>query len=320
MAGLADKPEVVALKSTPSYRLASPLAVLSAAILFCVACGGQIEPSQRPANERHATGSDRAVRVNYYIVSRDGVAAAPTIRMVEQTIGLNFWYQGTIKFKTNAVKVLTRADSKDCGGTFVNPEDYFEIPIGQESAALSMLTRCYADHSTINVFVVKLFGNYNGMARMFAPLNQSRAASTIVAANIFLTAAITLAHEVGHIVGFHHTATWGGAQPVDWITNRYCGQEFRYPHFRLDDPWSLAAPPEHQQWPGRRNPMGYLNIYTFLAPTFFAGNYERVFKGIISCWLDESFQGSVNKASSTSASGASLDRNGQTVAEPIGAL
>ncbi|MFN8390113.1 MAG: hypothetical protein U0136_07490 [Bdellovibrionota bacterium] len=53
--------------------------------------------------------------------------------------------------------------------------------------------------------------------------------------------------------------------------------------------WENETNSLHLFWPGRENPMGYLNLMTFYLPSFYKGGYGPVFTGIMNCWKAQSF-------------------------------
>lgn len=235
------------------------------------------------------------IPVRYWILS-DGTAAVNPKETPAQTAALNGWYMRLASFNHASTQVLTRETLRarelpeGCDAdTLIG-----YINATNANQALWELARCLGDRQAVNVFVAKSLIGYgrslNGIAMINAPLGGYYSPSTLIAANVFFTAAITLSHEVGHILGIQHTATYDkiGNNSVHWHETSACGQSIRYPHFYMSDPWSLQTPAEHQQFPGRRSPMGYLNIYTFFLPGFLIGDYATVFPKIVSCWKNMS--------------------------------
>jgi hypothetical protein len=248
------------------------------------------------------------IPIQYWILD-DGTPAVNPARTLPQTTALNLWYTNLAQFKFS--------------GTAVVSEEYLanrSLPAGCDSetllsythsfdanSTLFELSRCLGNPRAINVFVVKELWyaggrQLNGLAMLDVSLGGSVAPSVVVAANLFFNGAITLSHEIGHVLGFNHTATYNmvGGAPVYFYRQYSCGKQVSYPHFYMPEQWSLEVDAIHKTFPGRRSPMGYLNIYTFVAPSFLVGEYAPVFKQLVNCWNSRSFSESTARSTPSS--------------------
>jgi len=251
--------------------------------------------------------SSAEIPVQYWILN-DGTPAVSPARTLSQTVALNLWYSNLAQFKFSGVTVVS--------------EEYLTnvtLPAGCDSAtllsythsfdansALFELSRCLGNPRAINIFVVKELSytggrKLNGIAMIDVSLGGSVAPTVVVAANLFFNGAVTLSHEIGHVLGFYHTATYDmvGGAPVYWYRQYSCGKQVSYPHFYMPEQWSLEVDVIHKTFPGRRSPMGYLNVYTFVDPGFLVGEYAPVFRQLVNCWKTRSFSANTARPSSS---------------------
>ena len=118
-----------------------------------------------------------------------------------------------------------------------------------------------------------------------------------------------LAHEIGHVLGFRHTASFAAIPRESVEQYRECGLDLRYPNFdlqNLDDTQvtGITVNPttgetkrttyEHSDWMGRSNVMSGVRV-DVLVPAFLRNQfgiykfgYESVFDQITQCWFERS--------------------------------
>lgn len=234
------------------------------------------------------------VPVKFWVITKNGVAATNPGRMANEIHYLNLWYQGRVTFRHAGTSTLSSENLGKCTNR-QNPENFFDSPNADD--ALHTLSLCYGDNRVINVFVVRSMHRgtqpLGGIAMVSAFLHRSTPSSLLlVGGSLASYGAVTLTHEIGHILGLQHTAipaaktTFFPAKPSTVYTSYTwgCGKTWQYPSYLMNSPWRTERDPLHHTWPGRRTPMSYSNIQLFDRPTFFAGAYGPVFESIFRCW------------------------------------
>jgi len=212
-------------------------------------------------------------------------------RCLAQVKWCNFWYAGRINFVMG------------------NVYDYDDVPHENANPGPELFqfaTSENRDLGRISALYVKSFSNtINGLAiDIDVPLgggDSGIAAATIITMSSIFDLPIglnnlfgaTLAHEIGHLVGFFHTAE-GNYDGV--IAYNECGLDLRYPQFNryntmadtVMDP-VLGTTYQHKDWNARSNLMTPFTPETHI-PNFYQigiykSDYEPVFDQITECWF-----------------------------------
>ena len=101
-------------------------------------------------------------------------------------------------------------------------------------------------------------------------------------------AGATLAHEVGHIVGFQHTRSVAGTI----ASYNECELDLRYPSFGPNDQVVDGDTVyQHADWFGRVNimsPFTVEHLFNIFQLGIFRANYEEIFENILNCWFERS--------------------------------
>lgn len=242
------------------------------------------------------------VPLKVFIVGQQGMLSARPELINREVEFLNARFEKTVQFSRSSTVILDQQDVKSCGagGEKVNPEDYFIIR--NAANALYQLAKCFGDERAINVFVVKNLHqpsghSSTGIAMVNQPLGQSLPASVILSADRLVAGGVTIAHEVGHVMGLPHTALDAGPSDrapsgaittVEWHYQEACGEIYSYPLFMMAAPWHKEDNPLHGVWPGRNNPMADENILSLKHSNFFGGSYRAPFQALIQCWRRKS--------------------------------
>jgi len=111
-----------------------------------------------------------------------------------------------------------------------------------------------------------------------------------------------IAHEMGHILGFWHTAANSEFEPFVYSYTS-CGidREVRYPVFSNRIPEGIenkfvwddvtGARYDYEDWQGRTNVMAQVTAFNVLQPwkaTIFRDDYSSRFDDILECWFEQS--------------------------------
>ena len=217
-------------------------------------------------------------------------------RLGPQIHFLNMWFGGRIHFQLGHVISYNNTDMHE----------------GQASCSTLLNTFAKSDDvqnlDRISVVYTKrldIFGCAAGLGVPLGSRTNGKAPAVIVGMSNALPildnpdwglaafAGGTLAHEVGHIVGFSHTA--GDQEYV--ATYKDCGLDLRYPVFSRDpedDPVQdglRLVEYEYENWHGRSNLMHALSMShfeEFWHIGIFEDGYSDVFDSIARCWYSQS--------------------------------
>lgn len=227
-------------------------------------------------------------------------------RIHEQVSSLNHWFEGRIKFRLGAI------NDYDIGLL-----DFDRIPNGRSSCYLLDFddvsgmfnrNRISALYTTRLPYITTLGETrlLNGCADIDVPLGNSPA--TMIASNqgalglpSFVdnnVVAATLAHEIGHVVGFQHTVT----DVNDVYSYQDCGLDLKYPSFAADDEGNVldssftldGVTYTTDEWKPTINAMAgrRFSFSNALRDPFsislFGTKYEPIFDSMVDCWFEKS--------------------------------
>ena len=232
----------------------------------------------------------------------------PHWRIRTQTALLNAWFGRRVRFELGDIYEIDdyTDETQDCFVTLSSFRSNDEIETNERVSVL---------------YVEGLDGNILGCGVVDVPLGTvGSVAGLVVKANDRIGA--TLAHEMGHILGFRHTAD-GGDEEVNTYTE--CGLNLRYPQFTnavsdvvadrrnsnqvKDDVTGDIY--QNRDWRGRSNVMSGFNpwhVLRFWQVGFFHKDYEEIFDDILECWFERS---EANTASGNSDN--ENDNDGDTI-------
>ena len=227
-----------------------------------------------------------------YSISRAGISS--------QLAALNVWFDGRVKF--------VRGDVFDYDGPHENVDAFRELTLFADPTSRNL--------GRISVLVVKSFvGQTVGVALTDIPLGGAAiptwgdvapALAIMSGRGSFPTSfgdigtgvahvtGATLAHEVGHVLGFQHTSL---REPGFVYPYSGCGLDLRYPRFGEDNEVPDGVTGEvyhHDDWKGRTNLMttfgaaGVLDGVLNLELGIYKFNYEPIFDQITQCWFERS--------------------------------
>ncbi|CAB9498490.1 expressed unknown protein [Seminavis robusta] len=159
-----------------------------------------------------------------------------------------------------------------------------------------------------------LGGKISDSGERVAPILVMSAATTYVPAflsnlGIPFFGGYLVSHEMGHVLGFAHTATQPEFIPNGLVYSyTSCGSagQVRYPVFSIQVPegakdgviWDGVTGDryDYEEWKGRTNNMASFNTYQVFQPwkvSLFRDAYSSSFDDIIVCWFEQSAQNAV---------------------------
>ncbi|CAB9527618.1 expressed unknown protein [Seminavis robusta] len=236
-------------------------------------------------------------------------------RLERQVDFLNYWYEGRVNFFMGDVYPF---EDPDFSGEVNCATQVLDFSSSSEIRNVSRISALY---------VKKLSNNLNGCAPFDVPLGGlgpfapvamigMSSDSFLFSSNLGLQniAGATITHEIGHVMGFRHTAQ--AAENVASYVS--CFDLLRYPQFdqtstastifnsavlREDKIWDDQTGElyEYDDWKGRTNVMAPLRLYHVLAPweiRLFNKGYKNVFQDIVRCWFLQAAEGFKNETTS----------------------
>lgn len=231
---------------------------------------------------------DGSVRKKYVI---------PRSRVYQQLAQLNYWFRGHVTFRLGSIKDYNYPGMYIVDGG--KPCDLLAVNSTSGMFNPNRISAVYSEAYTTQ--------SVGGCAPLFAPLGQDSAAAFVsiarrdpnwpdiipVDGTLF---GISLAHEIGHVLGFDHT---GGDSSTERHF-RHCGLDLSYPSFRAGDKaftvskYGVERTYNHDDWEGRTNVMSAGDA-TLDRPTLLHKwglldhhRYGDIFDEIIQCWFSQS--------------------------------
>ena len=163
--------------------------------------------------------------------------------------------------------------------TLDSPQDFETHTVEEGEGSLKRLSARSNDSSVIWIYLTNgmmgsvLEGNMTGIANINQPLyeNENKAVALILSEDAKST---NLSHEVGHLMGFEHTADLTNHK----IGRTYhgCAQKIHYTTY----PFTIAP----LVAPGAANNIMSYDRFLGTKRTFFSSGYASAFSKIIECW------------------------------------
>lgn len=221
------------------------------------------------------------------------------LRIYSQMASLNHWYRDRVKFRLGDIRDYTvewdledlQPNNAECSlldeqrvNGFFNTHRISAVYIDDlhqrtSSGELTFLNGC--------AFIDVTLGDATGApVTMMSTTTRPIDFLPFVDAN---TLAATLAHEVGHIFGFKHTA--GSTSYINVYTA--CGESLEYPTFAPDEDVfeRNGITYRHKEWGGRTNIMARLTsdqVQNPLSVRLFGDGYDETFTTMVECWFERS--------------------------------